>query len=69
MKHEWKTEYNCFYCKESLSNDDRCYGGRCPYCGNKHPDACSFVKTTERAYYDVRIGKWYEFWKYKRVYK
>jgi len=45
--------------------------GRCPLCGNKHANAGTIVKTTEKAYRLERLHPWWKFWKaekFRRVF-
>ncbi len=66
----YHTEYRCVKCKGSMSWHVTMYrDGRCPLCGYKGPLAGTVVDCTEHAYKAVRIGKWWQFWKYSRQYQ
>ena len=57
--------YFCFYCDKLLTEMERLYSkGRCPYCGRKHPSACTIVETRERAAFILYPENyaWYRPW-------
>ena len=65
----WHTEYRCVHCSKPMTYNTRMDShGRCPFCGVKKSQG-TIVDTTEHAYREVRCGKWWQFWKYKREYK
>ena len=66
----WINAYFCVKCKKELSNYQKMYSnGRCLECGYKHPDACTIVRTTEKAKRWIHTGKWWQSWKGHWEYK
>lgn len=58
---KYKTIWFCIECDHKLTDHERMYShGRCPYCGFKHKDACTIVKTREEAK-RIEEKKWYQF--------
>jgi len=58
MNTTWQTEYLCVYCEHVLSYSEKMDShGRCPYCGEKHPNAVTIVETKERAIRYVKNGE------------
>jgi len=61
MKTQWQTEYRCVSCKKPVTYEQKMRShGRCPLCGYKDAEACTIMKTTERAYRLVRRALWWQ---------
>lgn len=63
-------ELRCVHCQHPMSKHTMMYSsGRCPYCGFKHPNACTIVKCTEHPYRVEKAGSFLFFFpRYKRVF-
>ena len=58
----WRNAHFCWMCKARVSYDEVMHShARCPYCGFKHPEEATIMRTFQRA---VRWspGSWWRIW-------
>lgn len=68
-KEYWQIEFRCINCERELKDFQRSYNyGYCPYCGYKGASCRTIAKCTEHLYKIKRYGKWWEFWKKRKIY-
>ena len=63
---KWFTAWFCNDCDHRLSNHEKMYShGRCPYCGEKGPGACTIVNTYSKAVRFCRTRPIWKIWGYR----